>query len=61
VSKWIARLLIAAMVAVSVVVCVGMYTTWKECQARGGTTVRGLFGLVCINTEAMRHAAGENR
>jgi len=50
-GKWIERVVIAAMVALLVVVCIGMYATWKECQSLGGTTVRGLFGLECIKTQ----------
>ena len=42
------RLAITVLLAVVVVVLIGMYTTWRDCNAAGGTTVRGMFGLVCI-------------
>lgn len=47
-GKWTERLVIAAMAVILVVVCIGMYTTWSDCKAAGGTTVRGMFGLECI-------------
>lgn len=47
-SKWIERAAIAALVLIVVVVCIGMYATWSDCKAAGGTTVRGMFGLECI-------------
>lgn len=42
------RVAITVLLAVVVVVLIGMYTTWRDCNALGGTTVRGMFGLVCI-------------
>jgi hypothetical protein len=47
-QKWVERAAIAALVVVLVVLLIGQHATWRDCQAAGGTTVRGLFGLVCI-------------
>ena len=47
-GKWLERGAIAAAVIVVAVVLIGMYATWRDCSAAGGTTVRGLFGLECI-------------
>ena len=47
-GKWIERAALAVMAVVLLVVLVGMYATWRDCSAVGGTTVRGLFGLECI-------------
>jgi hypothetical protein len=43
------RLLLIAIAAVVAIVLVGMYSEWHACSAAGGTTVRGLFKLECIN------------
>jgi hypothetical protein len=47
-GKWTERLVIAIVAMMVVVACIGMYSTWSDCKAQGGTTVRGLFGLECI-------------
>jgi hypothetical protein len=47
-SKLLERLCIAAAVLILIVTLIGMHSTWSECRAAGGTTVRGLFGLECI-------------
>ena len=47
-GKWTERIVIAAIAVILVVVCIGMYSTWRDCTASGGTTVRGMFGLECI-------------
>jgi hypothetical protein len=47
-GKWIERAAIAATVVIVVVTLIGMHSTWRECAAAGGKTVRGLFGLECI-------------
>lgn len=47
-DKWLIRAAVAVALVFVAVVCVGMYSTWRECSAAGGTTVRGLFGLECI-------------
>ena len=47
-GKWIERAVIAVLVLIAVVVVIGMHTTWRDCTAAGGTTVRGLFSLECI-------------
>ena len=47
-GKWTERTAIAAFVVVVVVVLIGMHSTWRDCTAAGGTTVRGLFWLECI-------------
>lgn len=40
---------VIGIVAVFVVVAlIGVYSTWSNCKAAGGVTVRGLFGLECI-------------
>ena len=41
----------ALIVVVIVIVAISLYNTyqvWKDCTEIGGTTVRGLFGYVCI-------------
>lgn len=48
-AKWIERAIAAALYLFAAIVVVGMYSTWRDCTAAGGTTVRGLFGLECIN------------
>lgn len=47
-DKWLIRAAAAAVAVFVAVVAVGMYSTWRECSAAGGTTVRGMFGLECI-------------
>lgn len=47
-GKWTERAVIAALVAVVAIVLIGMHSTWRDCTAAGGKTVRGLFGLECI-------------
>ena len=47
-GKWTERAVIAVLLAVLAVAGIGMYATWRDCSAAGGTTVRGLFGLECI-------------
>lgn len=47
-GKWAERAALVALAAVVAVVLIGMYSTWRDCYAAGGTTVRGLFGLECI-------------
>lgn len=42
------KLALAVMAVVAVICCIGAYTTWSDCSAQGGKTVRGLFGLECI-------------
>ena len=42
------RAVLAILIAVVVIVLIGMWSTWRDCSATGGTTVRGLFGLECI-------------
>jgi len=44
-SKWAERAALAVMAIILAIVCIGMYSTWRDCNAKGGTTVRGLFGL----------------
>ena len=40
--------MIAALVLIVVVVLIDMHATWSDCSARGGKTMRGLFGPECI-------------
>ena len=47
-NKWLERGAIAAVLLILAVVAIGMYATWRDCKATGGTTVRGLFCLECI-------------
>lgn len=46
--RWIKTAAALAIVVVMAITCLGMYVTWQECSARGGKTVRGIFGLVCV-------------
>lgn len=47
-NKWIERAAIALIAVMVAVAVIGMYSTWSECAAAGGKTVKGLFGLECI-------------
>lgn len=47
-KTWIEHVALWSAIVVLVVVMIGMYSTWRKCEAAGGTTVRGLFGLECI-------------
>ena len=47
-DKWTKRAAIAVLLAVIAVAYIGMYATWRDCTDVGGTTVRGMLGLVCI-------------
>lgn len=47
-SKLIKLLAVVAILAIPAVVVVGLYTTWSECKAAGGVTLRGLVWLECI-------------
>lgn len=47
-GKWAERAAIAAVAVFIVVALIGVYATWSDCKAAGGTPVRGLFGLECI-------------
>lgn len=47
-NKWLERIAITVVLAFVVLVFIGMYATWSDCNAAGGITVRGMFGLVCI-------------
>jgi hypothetical protein len=39
---------VAVVAGICAVTLLGMYSTWSQCDATGGRTVRGLFGLECI-------------
>lgn len=47
-NKWIEWAAIAAVLVLAIVVFIGAYSTWRQCMDAGGTTVRGLFWLECI-------------
>lgn len=47
-NKLMERVATMVLVAVVAVCFLGMYVTWRNCTASGGTTVRGLFGLECV-------------
>ena len=45
----------AVLTAIFLAVCfVAALLEWRQCSERGGTTVRGLFWLECIDREAKR-------
>lgn len=48
-KKTLNYLAMAALAAVVLITLFGMYSEWRTCSADGGTTVRGLFKLECIN------------
>ena len=41
-------LIVAVFVVIIAVAAIGAYTTWSDCSAIGGTTVKGVFGYECI-------------
>lgn len=47
-SKWLERTVIVVVLVFMALACLGMYVTWRDCNAVGGVTVKGLFGLECI-------------
>lgn len=48
-KKWAGYVAITVFVIVLLSTWVAIYTTWRDCSSTGGTTVRGLFWLECIN------------
>ena len=47
-NKYLQTALVIVVVAILSISLYGTYRVWKDCTAIGGTTVRGLFGYVCI-------------
>lgn len=47
-SDWIYNLIVGAIVVFAIVVCIGTYAKWQDCDEIGGTLVRGLFGWECV-------------
>ena len=48
-NKGVKHVAIVVILAVVLIVFVVMYTVWRDCDAVGGITVRGLFWLECIS------------
>lgn len=47
-KKWAEYGATILIVIVLLSTCAAMYTTWHDCSAAGGTTVRGLLWLECV-------------
>jgi len=54
-DRW-QKLLLGAGVAVLLVLCLGIYTETKQCEAKGGKRLRGILleGFKCYDASTLR-------
>ena len=38
----------------SVIAIIGMFSTWHDCETKGGTVVRTAYGEVCAKLEVLK-------